>query len=342
MNIHDLAGHLKVSIGTISRALNGRPGVNEETRRRILAKALQLGYAPNQSGRSLRQGTTGLIGFMIVTNRERAYRGEAFFMSVLDGLQTFLSARNLELVVHLCGSDQDPEMHLRRVVERRLVDGLILSQTLRKDGRIAYLNSRKLPFMAFGRSEEPGRYSWLDLDFEGVAEQAVDHLISLGHRRIAVATAADNINFGHVFEAACIAALGRRNITIADGHILREALTEAGGYRLGEAILAMEDRPTAVVLVESTMAIGLYHKLQDAGLVPGKEISIVGFDNSPTGDFLRPSLTQFRLSHHDLGRALGENIVNQLEAKAGNKKIRPVNTIWPMEMIVGQSTGAPQ
>lgn len=341
MNIYDLADLLDVSIGTVSRALNGRAGVKEETRQRILAKALQLGYSPNQSGRSLRQGTTGLIGFMIVTNRERAYRGEAFFMSVLDGLQTFLAARNLELVVHLCGSDQDPEMHLRRVVERRLVDGLILSQTQRKDGRIAYLNSRKIPFVAFGRSEEPGRYSWLDLDFEGVAENAIDHLVSLGHRRIAIATAADNINFGHVFAGACLTALSRRNIITPEEFVLRQALTEAGGYRLGESVLALSTRPTAIVLVESTMAIGLYHKLHDVGLVPGKDVSVVGFDNSPTGDFLRPALTQFRLSHHDLGRALGENIINQLDAKATKKRIRPVNIIWPMEMIIGESTGAP-
>ncbi len=177
MNIHDLARQLNVSIGTVSRALNGRAGVHDETRKRVLEKARQLGYSPNQSGRSLRQGTTGLIGFMIVTNRERAYRGEAFFMSVLDGLQTFLASRNLELVVHLCGSDQDPEIHLRRVVERRLVDGIILSQTQRLDCRIAYLNLRKLPFIAFGRSQEPGKYSWLDLDFEGVAEKAIYHLV---------------------------------------------------------------------------------------------------------------------------------------------------------------------
>lgn len=341
MNIHDVAKHLNVSIGTVSRALNGRTGVNEETRQRILDGAQKLGYSPNQSGRSLRQGTTGLIGFMIVTNRERAYRGEAFFMSVLDGLQTFLAGRGLELVVHLCGSDQDPGIHLRRVVERRLVDGIILSQTQRKDGRISYLNGRKLPFIAFGRSQEPGKYSWLDLDFEGVAEQAIDHLVALGHRRIAVASAADDINFGHIYVEACKSSLLRRGISLPEEYILRAALTEAGGYMVGERILALHRRPTAIVLVESTMALGLYHKFHDAGLTAGREISVVGFDNSPTGDFLRPTLTQFRLSHQDLGRWLGENIVAQLATKAKNKRIKQVNKIWPMEMIVGGSSGAP-
>lgn len=341
MNIHDLAKQLDVSIGTVSRALNDRAGVREETRLRILEKARQLGYSPNQSGRSLRQGTTGLIGFMIITNRERAYRGEAFFMSVLDGLQTYLASQNLELVVHLCGSDQDPELHLRRVVERRLVDGIILSQTQRSDGRIAYLNQRKLPFIAFGRSHEPGKYTWLDLDFEGVAEQSISHLYELGHRRISIVSAASDINFGYVFTEACRKSLAQRGLTLPEEYIYRDSLTEAGGYRAAENILGLKNRPTAVVLVESTMAIGLYHKFHDAGLVAGREISVVGFDSSPTGDFLRPSLTQFRLSHQDLGRWFGENIVAQLAARAKKKTLRNVHKIWPLEMIMGGSTAAP-
>jgi DNA-binding LacI/PurR family transcriptional regulator len=338
LNIHDLAKELKISIGTVSRALNGKAGVKDETRKRVLEKADQLGYSPNQSGRSLRQGTTGLIGFMIITNRDRAYRGEAFFMSVLDGLQTYLAASNMELVVHLCGSDQDPELHLRRVVERRLVDGIILSQTLRRDRRIAYLNARKLPFIAFGRSQEPGKYNWLDLDFEGVAEQAIEHLAALGHKHIAVATAADDINFGHVFVDACKASMARHGIDLPDEFILREALTEAGGYKTGERVLELKPRPTAVVLVESTMAIGLYHKLHDAGLEVGQDISVIGFDNSPTGDFLKPPLTQFRLSHQGLGRWLGENMIEQLAGKAAGNRIKQVNKIWPLEMTIGQST----
>ena len=195
--------------------------------------------------------------------RRRQGVGEAFFMSVLDGLQTFLASRNLELVVHLCGSDQDPEIHLRRVVERRLVDGIILSQTQRLDSRIAYLNVRKLPFIAFGRSQEPGKYSWLDLDFEGVAEQAIGHLFELGHRRISVVSAANDINFGYVFIEACRKSLAQRGLTLPEEYIHRDALTEAGGYRAAENILALKNRPTAVVLVESTMAIGLYHKFFD-------------------------------------------------------------------------------
>ena len=152
MNIHDLARHLNVSIGTVSRALNGRRDVSAETRERVLAAAERLGYSANQSGRSLRQGATGMIGFMMATNRERAAKGEAFFMAVLDGLQPTLAARGLDLMVLLSSIDQDPFDYMRRVVERRLADGMIIADTQRIDPRIDYLIKRKLPFVAFGRS----------------------------------------------------------------------------------------------------------------------------------------------------------------------------------------------
>ena len=289
MNIHELAKHLNISIGTVSRALNGKADVNAKTRQRVIEAAKKFGYSPNQSGRSLRQGSTGLVGFMVIINRERDTRGEAFFMSIFDGMQSYLAGRGLDLVVHFCGSDEDPLIYLRRIVERRLVDGIVISQMYRTDKRIDFLVQRKMPFIAFGRSHSSKEFSWMDLDFESVAEKAINHLYLLGHRRIAIATASNDINYGYVFIDACRSSLAKRGLTLADDLILKEPLTESGGYRVGERILAMEQRPTGVVLVDNTMAIGLYHIFQEAKIVPGRDISIVGFDQSPNGEFLRPN-----------------------------------------------------
>ncbi len=339
MNIHDLAKHLNISIGTVSRALNGRDDVNAKTRQRVIEAAEKFGYAPNQSGRSLRQGTTGLVGFMVITNREREVRGEAFFMTIFDGIQSYLSSRGLDLVVHFCGSEEDPVAHLRRITERRLVDGIIISQMYRIDKRIDYLVQRKMPFIAFGRSESSKVFSWMDLDFEGVAEKAINHLYVLGHRRIAIATASNDINYGYLFVDACRAALARRGVDLPHELVLQEPLTESGGYRVGERLLAMNDRPTAVVMVDNNMAIGLYHIFQEAKIIPGKDISVVGFDQSPNGEFLRPSLTQFEVPLGQLGRWLGEHIMLLIQSNAEGKKLEHFAKIWPMKMILGESTG---
>ena len=331
MNIHELARHLNVSIGTVSRALNGRSGVSGETRQRVLEAAERLGYSPNQSGRSLRQGATGVIGFIVATNRERAAKGEALFMSVMEGLQPFLSERGLDLVVLLSFADQDPFTYLRRVVERRVADGMIIAETQRVDPRIDYLMERKLPFVAFGRSLSGGDHPWLDLDFEGVAEQSIDRLTRLGHRRIAIATASNEINYGYLFVDACRAALARRNIELTDELVIREPLTEAGGFRVGQRLIASVNRPTAVLLVDNKMATGLYHQLYEANLVPGRDIAIIGFDESPQTQYLTPALTCFRASLADLGRKLGETLVAAIDGEAS------VQTLWPMEMVIGDS-----
>src|SRR5262249_23608678 len=193
VSIRDLARHLNVSIGTVSRALNGRRDVSEETRQRVLEAARTLNYAPNQSGRSLRQGTTNMVAFILETSRKMPL-ADTIFMSVLDGMREFLASRGLDLMVLMCGPDADNYEHLRRVVERGLADGLIICETRRIDTRIEYLLKRKTPFVAFGRSLTPGDYPWIDLDFEDVAERGVARLVSLGHRKIGVAIRNDGVN----------------------------------------------------------------------------------------------------------------------------------------------------
>ena len=341
LNIHDLAKHLDISIGTVSRALNGKADVSAKTRERVVEAAQRLGYSPNQSGRSLRQGTTGLVGFMVITNREQETKGEAFFMQVFDGMQSYFYSHGLDLVVHFCGSEEDPLAYLKRNVERRLVDGIVISQTARSDPRIDYLVERKVPFVAFGRSENPKAHSWIDLDFEGVAERAIEHLVSLGHRKIALASASNDVNYGHLFVRACRASLAKHGLSLPDSYVIRESLTEAGGYKVGERLLEMTERPSAIVLVNNVMAIGLYHKFQDAGLVPGRDMAIVGFDETPTRDFLKPSLTQFRISLVELGYWLAEQMEEMLAAKASGKRRRHFSKIWPLEMTIGESSGPP-
>jgi DNA-binding LacI/PurR family transcriptional regulator len=341
LNIHDLAKRLDISIGTVSRALNGKADVNAKTRQRVLAAAQKYGYSPNQSGRSLRQGSTGLVGFIINIDRERETRGEAFFMSVFEGMQSYLARQGFDLVVHFNSSDEDPLTFLKRIVERRLVDGLIISHTYRTDMRIDYLVERKMPFISFGRSKSNIRNSWIDLDFEGVAKQGIDHLVALGHRDIAVVSAENDINYGYIFLNSCRKNLARHGLDLPEHMIFKEALTEKGGYNVGQRILAMKRRPTAIVLVDNTMAIGLYHLFQDSNVVPGRDIAVVGFEGSPNREFLRPSLTQFRLSLPQIGEWLGNHIIENVRARNSGAEPKKVTKLWPMEMVVGDSSRLP-
>ena len=170
----------------MSRALNDRADVNPLTRQRVRDAAAKLGYSPNQSGRSLRRGQTDLVGVMIPSGGGDTPINMVF-LSVLAGLKRRLSEQGLDLAIFLEDGGDDRLEPLRRVTERGLVDALIIADTMRRDPRVDYLMKLDKPFVAFGRTESPIRHAWIDPDFEGAVEGAVEHLSELGHRRIALA-----------------------------------------------------------------------------------------------------------------------------------------------------------
>ena len=181
-----LAHELGISKGTVSRALNGKPDVSDATRRKVQEIARQHGYSPNQSARSLAQGTTREVGFVIELGGADATGIGYFVMGVFDGVQSVLREHGLDLVVLPCPTDQDRYAFLERFVARGVVDGFILAATRRVDPSIEFLQSSGVPFVTFGRSTSGHGYSWVDLDFEGVADAAIDRLVAAGHRRIAL------------------------------------------------------------------------------------------------------------------------------------------------------------
>ena len=166
-SIRDLARHLNISIGTVSRALNGRAEVNAKTRQRVLAAAAKLNYAPNLSGRNLRRGATHAVAFMMQPHPGDQQYGEPFFIPLLKGLQASLAERGLDLIVLMGAPGDYQQERLRRVVELRWADAVVLAWTRRNDERIDYLTEAGFPFATLGRSRSGGAgYPSLDLDFE--------------------------------------------------------------------------------------------------------------------------------------------------------------------------------
>ena len=335
--IRQLAKQLNISIGTVSKALNGRHDVNEKTRKRVLAAAARLGYAPNQSGRSLRQGSTNAVGFMIEFSEEAAANSDNFFMGLVEGAQSVLARHKLDLVVLPYSTQADSYEQLHRIVARRLVDALIISATQKTDPRIEFLSGSKIPFIALGRSGSGGAHPWIDLDFEGVANVAVDRLVEHGHRRIAVALPANESNLGYVFLNAYRRALKRNGISFTASFVFRGKSSEAGGYQIGSDLVALKERPTAILLVYELLAMGLYRRLNEAGLVPGSDIAVIGFREGPQARFLSPTLTCFRMSLHDLGVTLGESLLAVLPTFQQVYPLGTVQKIWPLELVPGES-----
>lgn len=333
--IRQLAEHLDISIGTVSRALNGKADVNPQTRQRVLQAAEKLGYVANQSGRSLRKGSTGVIGFMMQTGPEITGQGDTFFMSVFDGVQTVLARHNLDLVALLCSSSEDPDAYLQRTVARGFADAIILSATRRNDARFELLDRHKIPFISLGRSLTDVGQPWIDLDFEGMADATMERFILAGHTEIGVIWPDGDLNLGYVFIERCRHVLGKHGLSLRDENIFRAKPSESGGYAVARQIAAAPSRPSAITLVNETLVTGLYKGLEESGLRPGKDIAIVG-RHSPHTQFLSPSLTGFNLSLRDLGVGLAEALLSLMPAFQENYSVNS-RQLWPMDLIEGES-----
>ncbi|MGC4408251.1 LacI family DNA-binding transcriptional regulator [Rhizobium rosettiformans] len=334
--IRELAEHLDISIGTVSRALNGKPDVNEETRRRVLEAAEKLGYVANQAGRSLRKGATGIIGFMMQTGHDITGQGDTFFMRVFDGMQTVLARHKLDLVALLCSSEEDPDAYLKRIVARGFADGIILSATRYQDPRFELLHKTKIPFITLGRSQTDVGQPWYDLDFEGMAEDAIERLVARGHTRIAISRPHGDINLGHVFENHCRVVLARHGLELDPANVYRSGPNEPGGYHVAQQVMKSRDRPTAIILLNEATVVGFYRGLQEVGLKPGKDIAVIG-QYSPQAQFLNPVLTCFRPDLRALGIALAESLLATMPDFAQHYPDAARRRLWPMILIEGES-----
>ena len=289
-------------LASTQRPTGGPPGDRSGAESRS-----EWGYVAHAPARSLRRGATSTIGLVIETDNAAAREGDNFFLAIADAMQDVLSRRGYDLVLLPTRHSAKPLDVLQHIVRRGTVDALILTATRRHDPRIELLLGARLPFLTLGRSETPGTYSWVDLDFEGVATEINRTACRLRAPRDRSRGATGDANLSHLYLQAATQALSQ--------HGLRSALlagvprSEAGGVELLDRILDLEVRPTAVATCSEPVVMGLYLALAQAGLAAGRDLSVVSFRDNPQRRYLSPPPACFELSFDKLGSALGEAIV---------------------------------
>ncbi len=330
MGIRRLAHELNLSIGTVSRALNERPDVSEATRARVKSAALATGYVPNQSGRSLRKGCTGIVAAVLPTTVFAANTHSVFF-NVLEGARRTLFAAGVDLVVLFRGPEEDALENLARIVSRRIADGIVVTQTEAADPRIAFLAEADVEFVAFGRSAgAEGGHAWVDLDFEGAATEAARLFHAAGHRRIALVTSEHDFNFNALMRASFDAEAARLGIP-PDA---RATLVARGG-RLGDADRAMladpARAPTAFLAGNEAIAAGLYADLAAAGRPVGATSAVISATTALDPFAQTPALTSFDTDLDALGCALAAHLLAALPGV--ERRAAPASAPAPARLV---------
>ncbi|GJF34738.1 LacI family transcriptional regulator [Kitasatospora sp. NE20-6] len=286
--INDVARTAGVSRGAVSYALNGRPGVSEATRQRILSVAEELGFHPDRAARALAGAPAKAIGLSLY--RPASTLGvEPFFMELISGLEAELSLRSYALLLHMVADREQEAAVYRRWGRERAVDGVLVCDVLEHDPRLPLLEELRFPAVVIGPPPAGGAIASVWSDDAVSLQEAVGYLAALGHRRIG--HVAGIPEFAHTrVRSAAFADLARR-LGLEAAPCAYTDYSSPDGARATRRLLGAPDRPTALVYDNDIMAVAGLAVAQEMGLsVPG-DLSVVAWDDSPICRIVHPELT---------------------------------------------------
>ena len=315
VTIKHVAARAGVSYQTVSKVLNGRAQVLPETESRIWDAARALGYKPNDNARNLRAQRSHMIGYSWVpTWPDQANHILDMF---LTSMVAAAEAAGYHLLPFPFREGDDQTAGYRELIDSGKVDGFVLSSVNYHDARVGFLLERGFPFVAFGRSDSELDFPYVDVDGEAGLRLATEHLIARGHRRIAILAWPEDSRVGDDRLQGYLAALNAAHIPIDPDLIARGEGTFDFGLQTTRHWLdwATDRRPTGIVALNDTMAIGAIHAGQARGLAIGRELAVVGFDDAPMAQYLWPPLTTVRQPIREAGRTCVAMLVTLLQSE---------------------------
>jgi LacI family transcriptional regulator len=311
VTLRDVAKKVGKSITTVSRALHDYDDVSAETKELVRKVAEELGYTPNVMAQRLQKQSSDTIGFIIPTYGPRFT--DPFFSEFLAGIGNKATKLGYDILVSTHPIGEEELNSYRKKVQSYSVDGFIIVRTRRKDDRIEYLCNSNFPFVSFGRTEGECNFPYVDMDNELGMRLLSHHIVDLGHKNIAFIAAPDYLFFAHHRLIGLKEGLREKNIHLTDSMILVGDLTQQDGYKQAELLFDLPVPPTAIVACNDLMAIGAINAAQKRGLVVGKDIAIVGFDNISQAEHTHPSLTTIHQPIYKIGTMVCEMLVNRLK-----------------------------
>ena len=286
--INDIAERAGVSIGAVSYALNGLPGVSEETRQRILRIAAEIGWRPNIAARALSVSRAHAIG-LVIARPSQDLGVEPFFMRFIAGIESELSAAHTALVLQVVENHRAAIDAIQNWWSERRIDGLVVTDLGVVDERIELIERLRIPAVLVGRPRADSSAPAVWSDDGRAVTAAVDHLAALGHRRIARVAGLPWLDHTQVRTDAFVAALRTRHLPEAP--VMDTDYSGEQGANATRALLSRTDRPTAVLYDNDLMAIAALGIARELGVsVPG-ELSIIAGDDSQLCTLAHPALT---------------------------------------------------
>ncbi len=330
--LHDVARKAGVSVSTVSRALNDKPFVRPEVRDRVLSASEALGYRPDVSARSMRTGTTGAVGLIVsdISN--------PLFAAIAKAADTALSPRGYALMIANSANDADHEAELISAFRQRRLDGLIIAAA--NEGATG-LGDRIGSFQAsvlLDRDVPGSRADAVLSDHGAGLGEAIKHLTSLGHRRIALIAGTPSQRGSRVRIETFNAELDLLRIPRDPALCRSGGMTVDDGYRAVGEILALAEPPTAIIAGNNQLFAGFFSAIRDLGLQIPEDLSVVACEETELTTFHHPPLDVVRRDMDALGKTAAELLLERLEAPSR----RPRQVVLPTTFEARGSSAAPR
>jgi LacI family transcriptional regulator len=329
--IHDVAKLAGVAPITVSRVINNSGYINDKTRKKVEAAIAKLGYVPNILARSLKSKRTNTLAliFTDITN--------PFFTILARGVED--TAGDAGFNVIFCNTDesQEKEDNYIQVILQKQVDGIILVPAESNTKSIQIIKDQGTPLVVFDRRIANADVDVVRGDSEGGAKQLTQHLIDLGHRRIAIITGSRDVSTAEDrligYKKAMEENGLKNNIQSYYGKF-----TQASGNSLTRIIFEKNPKPSAIFAANNMIAIGVLRALYELGFRVPDDIALVSFDGIPDNLTMFPFMTTVSQPAYDMGKTATELLISRIKnvSGAGYKEI-----VFPVEFIKRESSGGP-
>ncbi len=313
VTIRDIAQRAGVSKGAVSYALNGRPGVSDDTRERILAIAQELGWYPNRAARALSAARADACG-LVLARPARTIALEPFFMEFIAGVESELASRSIALTIQLVRDVREEIAVYRRWWGEHRVDGVLMLDLRIDDPRVAELVRLGLPAVVIGGPVEAGSLPCVWHNEGAVVTEAIRYLAALGHSRIAhVSGVAEFVHTQQRTTAfrETIDELG------LEGEVVETDYSAEAGARATRRLLSSPTPPTAILFDSDILAVTGLGVVQQMGFSVPEDVSIVGWDDSLISQVVHPPLTAITRDNSAYGVIAARRLLDAVDGVPG-------------------------
>ncbi len=340
--VRDVAKAASVGFATAARTLGGYGSVSPEVRGRVLLAAATLGYRPNRLARSMATGTSRTLGVVVADIENQ------FFARIVRGISDVARPAGFEVILVNSDEKANEERVAVRMLAEKQVDGIIVAPAAVNDfGHLSELQDSGLPIVLLDRNIPQLAADAVVIDGMNAAEEATDHLIALGHRRIAIVTDVlsetpiprdfrppASVATAGIRLAGFLKALHRAGLAVDELLVRRASPTIAGAYSEAGALMDLTSPPTAIFTTDNVMTLGAFEALQDREIRIPQDLSFFGFDDLDWTRIVHPPLSVVAQPVYELGATAAQTLLGRIEGRAGSAQVR----VLPTQLVHRGST----